>query len=103
MKENQLSCKITYNNHEVLSAKKLNKVIFVKTVNKTSGEIIWFLGFETRLDLATDIKRILADEHKYTNRFFREMFKEDHLTTPNVPIIFDNSSFTQQRKRKEIC
>lgn len=102
MKENQLNCKITYNNYEVLSAKRIDMIIFVKTVNKHSGEIIWFVGFATKGDFVTDVKRILNTENKYPNRYFREMFKEDYLTIPNVPIIFDNSSFTQQRYRKEI-
>ena len=69
MKENQLNCKITYNNYEVLSAKKVDMTIFVKTVNKHTGEIIWFVGFATKDDLVADVKRILNTEHKYPNRY----------------------------------
>ena len=99
--DNLLDSKITYNNYEVLSVKILNNVIFVKTLNKASGEIIWFLGFKTRIDLATDVKRTLAEDHKYTNSFFKEMFKEDYNIS-KVSITFDESKLIQ-RRRKGIC
>ena len=99
--DNLLDSKITYNNYEVLSVKILNNVIFVKTLNKASSEIIWFLGFKTRIDLATDVKRILAEDHKYRNSFFKEMFKEDYNIS-KVSITFDESKLIQ-RRRKGIC
>lgn len=99
---NVLDSKITYNNYEVLSAKRLDKIIFVKAYDKTSGKIFWFLGFETKQDFISDIKRILIDDKKYTNEYFKQMFQDDYLFKPSQQIIFDDSGFIQHRKRKEI-
>lgn len=104
MQEKELNCKITYNDYKVLGVRTLYKTILVKTVNKTNGEIIWFIGFETKLDITEDIKRILAEDHKYKNSYFKQMFNEDYML-PHRPINFDeasHSSKTPNIKRKEI-
>ena len=85
--DNILDRKITYNEYEVISAKKVDMIIFVKTVNKYSGEIIWFVGFATKFDFLADVKRILHSERKYPNRFFKEMFKEDRMALKIEPIL----------------
>ena len=76
---NGLNRKITYNNYEALSVRVLNNTIFVKTFDKQSGKIFWFIGFRTKVDLIADIRRILIDEHKFSNEFFKHLFKDDYL------------------------
>ena len=95
---NLLDRKITYNNYEVLSAKKVDMIIFVKTVNKNNGQIFWFIGFATKFDFIEDIKRILNTDNKYPNRYFKEMFKDDRIDIVDIPIMFKDIKFESRRK-----
>ena len=74
MEEIKLTTKIMYDGFLVISARKLNHIIFIKTINIEADEIYWFLGFELNKDILTDIKRILIEGNVYTNSFFRTMF-----------------------------
>lgn len=91
--DNLLDRKITYNQYEVVDIKTVDMIVLVKTVNKYTGEIFWFVGFATKTNLIDDVKRILNLEHKHPNKFFREMFRQDRI----VPITLN------EEKRKEIC
>ena len=80
-KEKLLLSKIIYNNYTVLGVKIINKAIFIKTYDRNNGDIYWFVGVEMSFDLNTNIKRILAEEVKYPNKYFRETFKNDYITS----------------------
>ena len=99
MKKNQINCRITYNNYVVIGTTKLDKIIFVKTYEKTSGRVFWFLGFDVERDLTKDVKRILRDDHKYPNSNFKNMFMDDHYQ-PEVSIIFDEATELIKASRK---
>lgn len=102
MKESQI--RITYNNYVVISVKKLDKIIFVKTYDKTSGEIFWFLGFDTKRDLISDVKRALIEDKKYSNMFFKQIFQEDYYFPPTKHLIIDDAKIVHKEiKGTELC
>lgn len=70
---------ISYNQYIVLSARVINSIVFVKTQDKYTKEIVWFIGFKTKADLIVDVRRILFEEHKYSNDFFKAMFDNSTL------------------------
>ena len=90
--------KITYNNFVVVSANKIDKVIFVKTYDKNSGKVFWFMGFDIERDLIKDVKRILRQDNKYPNSTFKKMFDED-FHQPETTILFEESGLTQNSRK----
>ena len=82
IKDNIIPSRITYNKYTVLNVRKINKVMLIKTCNIMSGEIFWFVGVEMSFDLYANIKRILAEDVKYPNKHFREIFQLDYMPSP---------------------
>ena len=77
MKEDKVTNKITYDNYTVLKVIRINRALFIKTRNIISGEIFWFIGVETFFDFNTNIKRVLAEDVKYPNSYFQNIFKDN--------------------------
>lgn len=105
MQDEKLTSRITYDGFMVISARKLNKILFIKTYDLKSGEIYWFLGFTISNDVTTDIKRVLAEGNKYSNEYFKQMFANKILLPPKSPLIIDESTtnFDLTEKRKRIA
>ena len=101
MKEVRLNGKIRYDNFDVLNVKVLNNIIFVKALNCETLEVVWFLGFKSKQDILSDIKRVVIEKHMFTNKFFRTMFKDDTLPTNN-PIIFNETSNYKTRRKNVV-
>ena len=82
---NQINRKITYNNYVVISAKIVDKIVFVKTYDKYTTEVIWFIGYNIGNDLVSNIRRILTEEKCYKNEYFKSMFQENTIV-PKIKV-----------------
>ena len=104
MQDEKLISKITYDGFMVISARKLNKILFIKTYDINSGETYWFLGFAIANEVTADIKRILVEGNKYSNEYFKQMFADQLILPPKSSIIINeattNLDLTDKRIRR---
>ena len=78
MIEEYSNYKITYNEFVVLSVRVIKLFVFVRTYNKNTGEIFWFIGFKTHDKINEMIKKILVNGACYPNQYFKDMFKNNY-------------------------
>ena len=78
MLEENLNCNIVYNEYVVLSVRIIKLFVFVRTYNKASGEIFWFIGFKTNDKINEIVRKTLTDGTCYPNQYFKSMFEENY-------------------------
>ena len=78
MLEERSTHSITYNEFVVISVKVISYFVFVRTYNKNTNEIFWFIGFKTNEDINQITKKTLTDGACYPNQYFKKMFEENY-------------------------
>ena len=81
MRTEKLDMKLVYENYIVKGARQLYDVLFIKTCDKETGEIIWFMGYPYKNEtISATLHRILAENKKFPNSYLKAIFAEDKVS-----------------------